>query len=111
MSDYSALPREGIYVSKTHPEISISVVEVIVIEDEDDEQHDELFYLIYWIAGEDESDLSSTEYEFAPAEWQELVNALQLEFDRDPYLENIPEDSILAKIRDSLVQGKNNDCT
>lgn len=109
MSDNSAVPQEGIYVSKSDPSLRISVIEVSIVEDEDDGPDDELFYLVTWIEGEDQGNLDAIEYELDPAEWQAFVKSEQLEFERDPYLDNIPENSNLAKIRDMLAQAKKND--
>ena len=102
MSNTPPIPREGIYVSKTDPSLRITVTEVDIVDDESDTSDEELFYLVRWIDGEDESDLSAIEYELDPTEWQAFVESEQLEFERDPYLDAIPENSHLAKIREML---------
>ncbi|QKN81348.1 hypothetical protein [Scandinavium goeteborgense] len=109
MSDLSTMPQLGIYVSKTDPSLRITVTDVDVVDDEDDLSPEELFYLVRWIEGEDESDMSAMEFELDPTEWQAFVESEQLVFERDPYMDSIPENSHLAKIRDLLLQAKKND--
>ncbi|OAT26562.1 hypothetical protein M976_02723 [Buttiauxella ferragutiae ATCC 51602] len=109
MSDHSAVPREGIYISKSDPTLRISVIDVTVVEDEDDCDGDELFYLVRWIEGEDQGDLDATEYELDPTEWQAFVKSEQLEYDRDPYLDKVQQSPTLEKIRQMLIQAKKND--
>lgn len=70
---------------------------------------DELFYLVRWIEGEDESDMSAMEFELDPVEWQAFVESEQLVFECDPYMDSAPENSNLAKIRDLLMKSKQND--
>lgn len=111
MSDLSTIPQLGIYVSKSDPSLRITVTDVDVIDDEDDSSPEELFYLVRWIEGEDESDMSVIAYELDPSEWQAFVESEQLVFERDPYLDSIPENSHLAKIRDLLMKAKQNDRT
>lgn len=41
-------------------------------------------------------------FELDPVEWQAFVESEQLVFERDPYMDSIPENSNLAKIRDFL---------
>lgn len=77
--------------------------------DENDSPDGELFYLVRWIEGEDESDMSAMEYEQDPSEWLAFVESEQLMFERDPYIDSIPENSHLARIRDLLMQAKKND--
>ena len=106
MSDLSTIPQLGIYVSKSDPSLRITVTDVDVVDSEDETSSEELFYLVTWIEGEDESDMSAMEYELDPSEWQAFVKAEQLVFERDPYLDSIPENSHLAKIRDLLMKAK-----
>lgn len=109
MSDYSTVPLEGLYISKTDPTFRITVVEVSIVEDEDDEPDEELFYLVTWVPEGDEDDMSAMAYELDPTEWQAFVKAEQLVYDRDPYLDSIPENSNLVEIRDLLARAKKND--
>lgn len=109
MSDYSAVPREGIYVSKSDPTLRISVIDVTVVKDEDDDPDDELFYLVSWIEGEDESNHDAPVYELDSEEWRAFVKSEQLEFDRDPYLDKVQQSPTLEKIRQMLIQTKKND--
>lgn len=109
MNHYSAVPLEGLYISKTDPTFRITVVEVSIVEDEDDEPDDDLFYLVTWVLEGDEDDMSAMAYELDPTEWQDFVKAEQLEYDRDPYLDSIPENSSLAEIRDLFARTKKND--
>ncbi|HBM3109999.1 TPA: hypothetical protein ACOVJJ_000405 [Klebsiella oxytoca] len=106
MTDEEMIPREGIYVSKTDPSLRITVTDVVVVDDEDDSPDDELFYLVNFIEGEDEGDLSVVGFELNTEEWLSFVKSEQLVFERDPYLDNIPEGSHLAKIRDLLLKTK-----
>ncbi|HDG8066628.1 hypothetical protein ACU6Z1_18405 [Klebsiella aerogenes] len=106
MIEEKVIPREGIYVSKTDPSLRITVTDVVVVDDEDDSPEDELFYLVSFIEGEDEGDLSAAEFELNTEEWLSFVKSEQLVFERDPYLDNIPEGSHLAKIRDLLLKAK-----
>lgn len=106
MSNYSAVPQEGLYVSKLDPTLRITVIEVTVVEDEDDEPDDELFYLVTWVEEGDEDDMSAMAYELDPTDWHEFVKAEQLEFVSDPYEVAVNENSNLAKIRDMLAQVK-----
>ncbi|EFO3867778.1 hypothetical protein QQN17_000650 [Escherichia coli] len=108
MSNISSMPQLGIYVSKTDPSLRITVTEVDVVDDEFDSPDDELFYLVRWIEGEDESDMSAMEFELDPTEWQAFVESEQLVFERDPYMDSIPENSNVAKIRDLLMKAKQN---
>lgn len=108
MNDFSAMPQLGIYVSKTDPSLRITVTDVDVVDNEDDSSDNELFYLVKCIEGEDESDISAMEYDLSPSEWWAFVESNQLEFERDPYMDSIPENSNLAKIRDLLMKAKNN---
>ncbi|EPR8111347.1 hypothetical protein P4E77_001382 [Klebsiella pneumoniae] len=106
MSDETMIPREGIYVSKTDPSLRITVIDVEVVDDEDDSPDDELFYLVSFIEGEDAGDLSAAEFELNTEEWLTFVKSEQLVFERDPYLDDVPEDSDIAKIRDLLRKAK-----
>ncbi|RJL50646.1 hypothetical protein D5071_12870 [Pectobacterium carotovorum] len=102
------MPQLGIYISKTDPNLRITVTDVDVVDAENDSPSSELFYLVSWIEGEDESDMSAMEYESNPSEWLAFVESEQLVFERDPYMDSIPEDSHLARMRDMLMQEKNN---
>lgn len=106
MGNKLTLPCEGVYVSKTDPSLRITVTEVEYIGDEDDSPDNEFLYLVRWIEGEDEDDMSAMEFELDLEEWNSFVKAEQLEFDRDPYMEGIPEGSSLARLRDMLAQVK-----
>ncbi|MCW2452313.1 UNVERIFIED_ORG: hypothetical protein M2414_000018 [Rahnella aquatilis] len=108
MGEFSDIPREGVYVSKTDPTLRISVVEVNFSED-DDEPDDELFYLVSWVEEGNEDDMSAPAYELNPTEWEAFVNSEQLEFAYDPYLLAIPEDSHLTKLLDVITSDKKND--
>ncbi|MCE1610727.1 hypothetical protein L8P11_16950 [Enterobacter kobei] len=106
MSDLSTIPQLGIYVSKSDPSLRITVTDVDVVDN--DSPDDELFYLVHWIEGEDEGDMSAMEFELDPTEWQAFVESEQLVFERDPYLDSIPENSHIAQIRDLLMKVKQN---
>lgn len=106
MTEEKMIPREGIYVSKTDPSLRITVTDVVVVDDEDDSPEDELFYLVSFIEGEDEEDLSAAGFELNTEEWLSFVKSEQLVFERDPYLDDVPEDSDIAKIRDLLREAK-----
>ncbi|HEJ0334506.1 TPA: hypothetical protein SLP51_002280 [Klebsiella aerogenes] len=106
MTDENMIPREGIYVSKTDPSLRITVTEVEVVSDEEDSQEDELFYLVHFVEGEDEEDPSVIEFELDTTEWLSFVKSEQLVYERDPYLDNIPENSNIAKIMELLNKAK-----
>lgn len=106
MNNISSIPQLGIYVSKIDPTLRITVTNVDIVDDSPD---DELFYLVHWIEGEDESDMSAMEFELDPVEWQAFVESEQLVFERDPYMNSVPENSNLAKIRDLLIKTKQNE--
>lgn len=106
MNNIPSMPQLGIYVSKIDPTLRITVTDVDIVDDSPD---DELFYLVRWIEGEDESDMSAMEFELDPAEWKAFVESEQLVFERDPYMDSVPENSNLAKIRDLLMNTKQND--
>ncbi|EJD6378128.1 hypothetical protein ACPW90_001092 [Providencia rettgeri] len=109
MSNIPSMPQLGIYVSKIDPALRITVTDVDVVDDDNDSPDDELFYLVRWIEGEDESDMSAIEFELDPFEWQAFAESEQLVFERDPYMDSVPENSNLAKIRDLLMKTKQND--
>ncbi len=109
MKNIPSMPQLGIYVSKIHPTLRITVTDVDIVDNDDDSPDDELSYLVRWIEGEDESDMSAIEFELNPAEWQAFVESEQLVFERDPYMDSIPENSNLAIIRDLLMKTKEND--
>lgn len=111
MNRFSDIPKEGVYVSKNDPSLRISVVEVNIAEDDDDEPSDELFYLVSWVEEGYEDDMSAPTYELNPTEWQEFVNLENLEFAYDPYELAVPEGSALANLRAALASGKKNDRT
>lgn len=109
MNNIPSMPQLGIYVSKIDPNRRIIVTDVDIVDDDDDSPDDELFYLVHWIEGEDESDMSAMEFELDPVEWQVFVESEQLVFERDPYMDSVTENSNLAKIRDLLMKTKQND--
>ncbi|SUB82566.1 Uncharacterised protein [Pragia fontium] len=53
--------------------------------------------------------MSAMEYELDPSEWLAFVESEQLVFECDPYMDSIPENSHLARVRDLLMQAKKND--
>ncbi len=106
MNNIPSMPQLGSYVSKIDPTLRITVTDVDIVDDSPD---DKLFYLVHWIEGEDESDMSAMEFELDPVEWQAFVESEQLVFERDPYMDSTPENSNLAKIRDLLMKSKQND--
>lgn len=108
MSNIPSMPQLGIYVSKIDPALRITVTDVDIVDDDDDSPDDELFYLVRWVEGEDESDMSAIEFELDPFEWQAFAESKQLVFERDPYMDSVPENSNLAKIRDLLMKTKQN---
>ncbi|EFC4483420.1 TPA: hypothetical protein RKW56_002645 [Escherichia coli] len=109
MNNIPPIPQLGIYVSKIDPTLRITVTDVDIVDGEDDSPDDELFYLVHWIEGEDESDMTAMGFELDPLEWQAFVESEQLVFERDAYMDSIPENSNLAKIRDFLMKTKQND--
>ncbi|EGT0647000.1 hypothetical protein JAF95_000045 [Citrobacter braakii] len=108
MKNIPSMPQLGIYVSKIDPTLRITVTDVDIVDD-DESPDDELFYLVRWIEGEDESDMSAMEFELDPVEWQAFVESEQLVFERDPYMDSALENSNLSKIRDLLMKTKQND--
>ncbi|WP_438335733.1 hypothetical protein ACSYAE_07715 [Edwardsiella tarda] len=106
MNNIPTMPQLGIYVSKIDPTLRITVTDVDIVDDSPD---DELFYLVHWIEGEDESDMSAMEFELDSVEWQTFVESEQLVFERDPYMDSVPENLNLAKIQDLLMISKQND--
>lgn len=108
MSGLSTMPQLGIYVSKTDPSLRITVTDIDEVHDEDASPDEELFYLVRWVEGEDEHDMSATEYEQDSLDWQAFVESKQLEFERDPYMDSIPANSNVARIRDLLMKAKQN---
>lgn len=109
MNNITSMPQLGIYVSKIDPTLRITVTDVDIVDDDDESPDDELFYLVRWIEGEDESDMSAMEFELGPVEWHAFVESEQLVFERDPYMDSAPVNSNLAKIRDLLMKTKQND--
>ncbi|HEE8951815.1 TPA: hypothetical protein QH699_003553 [Providencia rettgeri] len=107
MNNIPSMPQLGIYVSKIDPTLSIIVTDVDIVDD--DSPDDELFFLVRWIEGEDESDMSAMEFELDPVEWQAFFESEKLVFERDPYIDSVPENLNLAKIRDLLIKTKQND--
>lgn len=99
MNNISSMPRLGVFVSKIDPTLRITVTDVDIVDGDDESPDDELFYLVHWIEGEDENDMSAMAFESDSVEWQAFVESEQLVFERDPYLDSVPENSILAKIR------------
>ncbi|WP_228705048.1 MULTISPECIES: hypothetical protein [Enterobacteriaceae] len=91
---------------KNRSPLRITVTDVDIVDDSPD---DELFYLVRRVEGEDESDMSAMEFELDPVEWQAFVESEKLVFERDPYMDSVPENSNLAKIRDLLMKTKQND--
>ncbi|MDV1561329.1 hypothetical protein [Raoultella planticola] len=108
MNNIPSMPQLGVYVSKIDPALRITVTDVDVVDEDDNSPDDELIYLVRWIEGEDESDMSAMEFELDPVEWQAFVESEQLVFERDPYMDSVPENSNLAKIRDLLMKTKQN---
>lgn len=108
MSKDSTIPELGIYVSKTDPYFRITVTDVYVLDNENNSSNDKLFYLVSLIEGENEADMSAIGYELDPSEWLAFVEAEKLVFERDPYIDSIPENSYLAEMRDFLMQEKTN---
>ena len=84
MNNIPPIPQLGIYVSKIDPTLRITVTDVDIVDGEDDSPDDELFYLVHWIEGEDESDMTAMGFELDPVEWQAFVESEQLVFERDP---------------------------
>lgn len=99
MNNIPSMPRLGVFVSKIDPTLRITVTEVDIVDGDDDSSDDELFYLVHWIEGEDENDMSAMAFESDSEEWQAFVESEQLVFERGPYLDSVPENSILEKIR------------
>lgn len=99
----------GIYVLKIDFTLRITVTDVDIVDGEDDFFDDELFYLVYWIEGEDESDMTAMGFELDLVEWQAFVEFEQLVFERDLYMDLIFENLNLAKIWDFFMKTKQND--
>ena len=76
MNNIPPIPQLGIYVSKIDPTLRITVTDVDIVDGEDDSPDDELFYLVHWIEGEDESDMTAMGFELDPVEWQAFVESV-----------------------------------
>lgn len=109
MNNIPSMLQLGIYVSKIDPTLRITVTDVDIVDDDDESPDDELFYLVRWIEGEDENDMSAMEFELDSVEWHAFVESEQLVFERDLYMDSAPVNSNLAKIRDLLMKTKQND--
>ncbi len=56
------------------------VVDVNVVEDDDDEEGDKIFFLVTFVDEGDENDMSAPSWEFDSTEWWEHVAREKLEF-------------------------------
>lgn len=79
MSDNIEVPKEGLYVSTTPDGERLVVVDVNVVQD-DDEEGDEIFFLVTFVNEGDENDMSAPSWEFDSTEWREHVAREKLEF-------------------------------
>ncbi|MEL5308375.1 hypothetical protein [Serratia nevei] len=80
MSDNIEVPKEGLYVSTIPGGERLVVVDVNVVQDDDDEEGDEIFFLVTFVNEGDEGDMSAPSWEFDSTEWQEHVSKEKLEF-------------------------------
>ncbi|CAI2061956.1 Uncharacterised protein [Serratia quinivorans] len=80
MTDKNEVPKEGLYVSTIPGGERLVVVDVNVVEDEDDEEGDDIFFLVTAVNEGDEEDMSAPSWEFDSTEWQEHVEREKLEF-------------------------------
>ncbi|WP_242900242.1 hypothetical protein [Klebsiella variicola] len=95
MSSENSIPEEGLYVSKKDPSLRLVVTDVDVVDDEEDDNDGDIFFLVTVVREGDEDDMSAPGYEYDPEEWQRYVNNHQLEY--------IPEKEMtVAEIRELL---------
>lgn len=80
MPDNIEVPKEGLYVSTIAGGERLVVVDVNVVEDDEDEEGDEIFFLVTFVNEGDENDMSAPSWEFDPTEWREHVAREKLEF-------------------------------
>ncbi|EIG9086446.1 hypothetical protein [Serratia ureilytica] len=78
MPDNIEVPKEGLYVSTIPGGERLVVVDVNVVED--DEEGDEIFFLVTFVNEGDEGDMSAPSWEFDSAKWWEHVAREKLEF-------------------------------
>lgn len=78
MPDNIEVPKEGLYVSTTPDGERLVVVDVNVVQD--DEEGDEIFFLVTFVNEGDENDMSVPSWEFDSTEWREHVAREKLEF-------------------------------
>ncbi len=71
------VPLEGLYVSSLPAGERIVVTEVTVVEDE---EGDEVFFLVTFVEEGDEDDMSAPGFELNPEEWQQFVKKNKLAF-------------------------------
>ncbi|MGE4774572.1 hypothetical protein [Yersinia enterocolitica] len=71
------IPLEGLYVSSLPAGERIVVTEVTVAEDE---ESDEVFFLVTFVEEGDEDDMSAPGFELNPEEWQQFVKENKLTF-------------------------------
>ncbi|WP_145587367.1 hypothetical protein [Yersinia aldovae] len=74
------IPLEGLYVSSLPAGERIVVTEVTVAEDDEDEEGDEVFFLVTFVEEGDEDDMSAPGFELNPEEWQQFVKENKLTF-------------------------------
>lgn len=80
MPDNIEVSKEGLYVSTIAGGERLVVVDVNVVEDDEDEEGDEIFFLVTFVNEGDENDMSAPSWEFDPTEWREHVAREKLEF-------------------------------
>ncbi|MBG6247322.1 MULTISPECIES: hypothetical protein [Symbiopectobacterium] len=76
MSSENLIPQEGLYVSKKDPSMRLSVIEVIevdVLDNEEEDGGDKVFYTVLFVKEGDEDDMSAQTFEYDPDEWQRFV--------------------------------------
>ncbi|CNK34208.1 TPA: hypothetical protein PXI76_002359 [Yersinia enterocolitica] len=71
------VPLEGLYVSSLPAGERIVVTEVSVVDDDED---DEVFFLVTFVEEGDENDMSAPGFELNPEEWQQFVKENKLTF-------------------------------
>ncbi|HIE1063572.1 TPA: hypothetical protein ACXJQO_005125 [Serratia marcescens] len=80
MSDKNEIPMEGLYVSTIPGGVRLVVVDVNVVDEEEDEEGDDAFFLVTAVREGDEDDISAPSWEYDPEEWREVVERKKLKF-------------------------------
>ncbi|UAN53735.1 hypothetical protein KGP26_12060 [Serratia sp. JSRIV002] len=80
MTNEIEIPEEGLYVSSNPSGERFVVTEVTVVEDDEDEEGDETYFLVTIVDEGDEDDMSAIGQELDPDEWRQFVKAHKLTF-------------------------------